>query len=89
VYPNYNGGTQPYVYPNYNGSRPIGWDWWRTYPYSDYNVWRNSYWYLPYNTNYLYPSQVYPYNYNTNPALLPPVPELPPVPQPWGVGSYR
>jgi hypothetical protein len=86
--------AQPYVYPQYNGSslfnggsRPIGWDWWRTYPYSNYNAWRNSYWYLPYNANYLYsPSQAYPYY---NPALLPPVPELPPIPQPWGISSYR
>jgi hypothetical protein len=79
--------TQPYVYPQYNGgSRPIGWDWWRTYPYSQYNAWQNPYWYPPYNTNYPYPpDQAYPY-----PVPQPyPAPQ-PPIPQPWGTGSsYR
>jgi hypothetical protein len=74
--------NQVIVYPQYNGgsSRPIGWDWWRTYPYSSYNAWRNSYWYPPYNYNYPYaPYEAYPY--------YPPVPPIPPVPQPWGIGS--
>lgn len=31
-----------------------GWDWWRTYPWSPYNAWRNPYWYPPYNNNYPY-----------------------------------
>jgi hypothetical protein len=54
--------VQPTVYPQYNGgSRPIGWDWWRTYPWSPYNAWQNRYWYPPYNTNYPYaPDQAYP-----------------------------
>ncbi len=75
---------QPYAYPQYNGgSRPIGWDWWRTYPYSPYNTWRNAY-YLPYNANYLYaPGQAYPY------YPLPPVPLVPSVPLPWGAGSMN
>ena len=79
---------RPAVYPNYNGgSRPIGWDWWRTYPYSNYNAWRNPYWYPPYNSNYPYvPDQAYPYY----PIVVPqpyPVPQTAPIPQPWGIGS--
>jgi hypothetical protein len=73
---------QPYVYPQYNGgsNRPIGWDWWRTYPYSQYNAWRNSYWYPPYNYNFPYaPYEAYPY--------YPSVPQPAPIPQPWGIGS--
>jgi hypothetical protein len=41
---------------------PPGWDWWRTYPYSSYNAWRNSYWYPPYNPYYPFPpDDAYPY----------------------------
>jgi hypothetical protein len=82
---------QPAVYPNYNGgSRPIGWDWWRTYPYSNYNAYRNLYWYPPYNYNYPYaPASAYPYY----PIVVPqpyPVPQPAPVPQPYDFGSsYR
>jgi hypothetical protein len=79
--------SQVIVYPQYNGgsNRPIGWDWWRTYPYSNYNAWRNSYWYPPYNYNYPYaPYEAYPY------YPVPPVPQPAPIPQPWGIGSsYR
>ena len=81
--------NQPFVYPNYNGgsSRPIGWDWWRTYPYSSYNAWRNPYWYPPYNNNYPFvPDQANPYY----PYVVPqpyPVPQPAPAPQPWGIGS--
>jgi uncharacterized protein (TIGR03000 family) len=32
-----------------------GQDWWRIYPWSAYNAWRNIYWYPPYNTNYPFP----------------------------------
>jgi uncharacterized protein (TIGR03000 family) len=32
-----------------------GQDWWKIYPWSAYNAWRNPYWYPPYNTNYPYP----------------------------------
>ena len=61
-----------------------GWDWWRTYPWSPYNAWKNPYWYPPYNGNYPYPPDTaYPYNpYPVSPPVpLPPVP-LPPAPPP-------
>jgi hypothetical protein len=77
------GSTSKYL-PQTPNTRPIGWDWWRTYPWSPYNAWRNPYWYPPYNPNYPYPpDQAYPYPY-------PPVPPVPPVP-PWGsgIGSPR
>src|SRR5262249_28710098 len=62
--------------PYYNGTRPIGGDWWRTYPWSPYNAWRNPYWYPPYNNNYPYPpNEAYAYY---------PVPQPCPVPWPWG-----
>jgi uncharacterized protein (TIGR03000 family) len=55
------------IRPVYNPSHMPGWDWWRIYPWSPYNAWRNPYWYPPYNTNYPYPpyeaysgSYVYP-----------------------------
>jgi hypothetical protein len=69
-----------------NQSRPIGGDWWRTYPWSNYNAWRNPYWYPPYNPNYpLPPNPAYPYN---------PLPSIQPYPMPlppWGngIGSPR
>ena len=79
--------TRPTVAPQYHGTPPIGGDWWRIYPWSPYNAWKNPYWYPPYNTNYPYPpDQAYPYNpypYNPYPAPQP----LPP-PLPWGgIGS--
>jgi uncharacterized protein (TIGR03000 family) len=65
------GSYRPY-YPSYHyaysGGRMPGWDWWRTYPWSAYNAWRNPYWFPPYNTNYPYApyeaggyGYVYPY----------------------------
>ena len=80
----------PTVYPPYNPTRPIGGDWWRIYPWSPYNAWRNPYWYPPYNNNYPFPPyRAYPYN----PYLMPqpyPVPQPVPVPFPWGnTGSDR
>jgi hypothetical protein len=77
--------SQPKVNFQYNSSRPIGWDWWRTYPYSPYNTWRNPYWYSTYNVYYPYaPVQTYPY------YIYVPVPQPTPVPQPYDVGSsYR
>jgi hypothetical protein len=75
------------VYPHDKGMRPIGGDWWRTYPWSPYNAWKNPYWYPPYNTNYPYPpDQAYPYNpYPDNPY---PAPQPLPPPLPWGgIGS--
>jgi hypothetical protein len=77
---------QPIVYPQYNGgSRPIGGDWWRTYPWSPYNAWQNPYWYPPYNNNYPYPpNQAYPYYPVPRPY---PVPQPAPIPSPWGIGS--
>src|SRR5262249_8108521 len=68
VRPNPHPLTRPTVHPQYNGTRPIGWDWWRIYPWSPYNAWKNSYWYPPYNTNYPFPPDgAYPYN----PYLVP------------------
>jgi uncharacterized protein (TIGR03000 family) len=56
-----------YYRPAYNyvnsGHMP-GWDWWRTYPWSSYNAWRNPYWYPPYNYSYPYaPYEAYPSSY--------------------------
>jgi hypothetical protein len=69
-------------YWRYNGVRP-GSDWWRIYPWSPYNAWRNPYWYPPYNKFYPYPPyQAYPY-YSSYP-VIPPIPPLPPVD---GIGS--
>jgi hypothetical protein len=76
--------NRPAVYPQYNGaSRPIGWDWWRTYPYSQYSAWRNPY--PTYNIYYPYTAvQTYPYYF------YPPVPQPAPIPQPYDIGSsYR
>lgn len=67
----------------YNNNHMPGWDWWRTYPWSPYNAWRNPYWYPPYNYNYPYPpyesysnSYVYPYpagaTYSSGYSGLPP-----------------
>jgi hypothetical protein len=80
---NFQPVNQPKVNVQYNvGSRPIGWDWWRTYPYSQYNLWRNSYWdatYYPYA-----PVQMYPY------YIVPSVPQPIPIPEPFDIGSsYR
>jgi hypothetical protein len=62
--------------PHDNGMMP-GSDWWKIYPWSPYNAWKNPYWYPPYNTSYPYPpDQAYPY---------PPYPVPPPYPAPpWG-----
>jgi len=51
----------PNVYPNYpNRGMMPGQDWWKIYPWSNYNAWRNIYWYPPYNTNYPFaPNQFY------------------------------
>ena len=71
---------------NHNGRMPPGWDWWRTYPWSPYNAWRNPYWYPPYNPSYPFPpDQAYPdYSYPVPP--VPPPPPVPPVPLPGGIG---
>jgi uncharacterized protein (TIGR03000 family) len=54
--------ARPFLYRSYGGysgfynrNRMPGWDWWRIYPWSPYNAWRNPYWYPPYNYNYPYP----------------------------------
>ena len=73
---------------NRRGLMP-GWDWWRTYPWSPYNAWKNPYWYPPYNGNYPYPpGAVYPdYPYPVPPPVpLPPV-QLPPAPPPLPGGA--
>jgi len=82
VQPNLYPVSRPSVNPQYNGTRPIGGDWWRTYPWSPYNAYQNPYWYPPYNNNYPYPpNQAYPYNPY-------PVPQPWPAPTPWGgIGS--
>jgi hypothetical protein len=50
------------VFPPHHGTRPIGGDWWKIYPWSPYNAWKNPYWYPPYTPSYPYPpNQVYPY----------------------------
>jgi hypothetical protein len=74
--------SQTVVSPSINGSRPIGSDWWRTYPWSPYNAWKNPYWYPPYNTSYPFaPYQAYPYR--------PYYPGAYPVPYyPWGIGAF-
>jgi hypothetical protein len=55
--------SRPPVNPQSPGTRPIGGDWWRIYPWSPYNAWKNPYWYPPYNKNYPYPpDQAYPFN---------------------------
>src|SRR5262249_21523666 len=76
--------VRPTVNLPYNGTRPIGGDWWRIYPWSPYNAWRNPYWYPPYNSYYPFPPDgAYPYNPY-------PVPQPYPVPFPWGdLGSIR
>ena len=82
--------TRLTVTPQYNGTRPIGWDWWRIYPWSPYNAWKNPYWYPPYNYNYPYPPDaaypVYPYPVPWPAPLLPNRPALPD--RPIGAG-YR
>jgi hypothetical protein len=82
------GVGRPIVFPPANGGRPIGGDWWRTYPWSPYNAWRNPYWYPPYNDNYPYPpDQAYPYTPYPVPRPYP-VPQPYPAPLPWGgIGS--
>jgi len=52
------------IRPVYTPNRMPGWDWWRTYPWSPYNAWRNPYWYPPYNNNYPYaPYEAYSSSY--------------------------
>ena len=76
--------TRPTVHPQPDRARPIGWDWWRIYPYSPYNAWKNPYWYPPYNNNYPFPpDEAHP------PAPYPvprpyPGPQPVPMPSPWG-----
>jgi hypothetical protein len=55
VRPNPLPQTRPTVAPQYRGTPPIGGDWWRIYPWSPYNTWKNPYWYPPYNNNYPFP----------------------------------
>jgi hypothetical protein len=76
--------TRPTVNLQFNPTRPIGGDWWRTYPWSPYNAWRNPYWYPPYNNNYPFPPDgAYP----RDPYLLP---RPYPGPLSWGgIGSDR
>jgi len=88
VRPNPQPLPRPAVYPPSNPTRPIGGDWWRIYPWSPYNAWRNPYWYPPYNNNYPFPPDgAYPLD--PYPVPVPyPVPQ--PVPFPWGdFGSDR
>ena len=81
VRPNPLPQNRPTVYPPFNGTRPIGEDWWRTYPWSPYNAWKNPYWYPPYNNNYPYPpDEAYP----PNPYPVPRPYPMPPTPSPWG-----
>src|SRR5215831_156814 len=62
VSPNTRPGNNMKVYPPDRKTGPIGGDWWRTYPWSPYNAWKNPYWYPPYNTHYPFPPhQAYPY----------------------------
>ena len=72
-----------------NGRLP-GSDWWRIYPWSPYNAWRNPYWYPPYNRDYPYPPDaaypVYPYPVPPPAPLLPDRPAIPG--RPLGAG-YR
>src|SRR5262249_23128591 len=78
-------GAGPPISPPNRETRMPGSDWWRIYPWSPYNAWRNPYWYPPYNRNYPYPPDV---AYPVYPYPVPqPVP-LPPLPIPGGaVGS--
>ena len=90
VRPNPLPQTRPTVAPQYRGTPPIGGDWWRIYPWSPYNAWKNPYWYPPYNKNYPFPPDgAYP-----QPPYLAPrpsrVPQPVPVPLPGGgIGSNR
>jgi hypothetical protein len=53
---------RPAADPAHRNGRLPGSDWWRTYPWSPYNAWRNPYWYPPYNRNYPNPPDAaYPY----------------------------
>ena len=81
--PNSSSRNQWQPYPHDNGIAPIGSDWWKTYPWSPYNAWKNPYWYPPYNTNYPYPpDEAYPYTPYTVPSPYP-APRPLPAP-PWG-----
>jgi len=66
----YYGGRANYGYyhpPTYYGwNHAPGWDWYRTYPYSAYNAYRNPYWYAT------YPAYTYPVYTPTASAYLPP-----------------
>lgn len=79
--PNIIPGIQNGINWNRN-TGPIGGDWRRTYPWSDYNAWKNPYWYPPHNNNYPFPPD------QANPYV--PYP-MPPYPQPdsfdGGIGS--
>ena len=83
-------GRRPPTYPPNHETRMPGSDWWRTYPWSPYNAWKNPYWYPPYNRNYPYPPDaaypVFPYPVPSPAPLLPDRPALPD--RPIGAG-YR
>lgn len=72
--PFYRGGGYSYYHPTYyNGyhygyNHMPGWDWRYTYPYSNYNAWRNPYGYYPY-TPYVYPNVVYGPGYVSTPPV--------------------
>jgi hypothetical protein len=75
---------RPPIDPPNHQTRLPGSDWWRIYPWSPYNAWKNPYWYPPYNTNYPYPPDaaypVYPYPVPSPAPLLPARPALPDLP---------
>jgi hypothetical protein len=77
-------GRRPPIYPPDHEIRMPGSDWWRIYPWSPYNAWKNPYWYPPYNHNYPYPPgaayPVYPYPVPPPAPLLPGPPALPGLP---------
>jgi uncharacterized protein (TIGR03000 family) len=61
-----------------------GQDWWKIYPWSPYNAWRNPYWYPPYNPNYPFPpNEAYGPGSALPPGYVPPtyVPSVVPVPE--------
>jgi len=68
-----NRGMNPQMRP--------GQDWWKIYPWSQHNAWRNPYWYPPYNHNYPYPpNEAYgPGYYPVPPAYGPGYYPMPPT----------
>lgn len=63
-------------------NRMPGWDWWRTYPYSPYNAWRNPYWYYPYTPYVVPPYYYYGAGYYNGVSTYSNDGNLPPVPMP-------